>query len=183
MPMTVKLPRTIRLDSSDSFAFERAAEPGEWAVSGAFAFLNDAPEAVTGRRRQAFANGFLGVGTFGWSTLVTVATATEADVEGVVAALARHFVELYGAPDLLSARHAAVEEVRFAAGLCDKPINTLLAVERRFDDAGGIRESFRVIEPKREKDHARIWELVPDTGDDAAAGEGVDLIKLAGQGR
>ena len=31
----VKLLRTIRLDPSDTFVFERAAEPGEWAVSGA----------------------------------------------------------------------------------------------------------------------------------------------------
>jgi len=34
----MKLIRTIRLDPSDTFVFERAAEPGEWAVSGAFAF-------------------------------------------------------------------------------------------------------------------------------------------------
>ena len=39
----MKLLRTIRLDASDSFVFERPAEPGEWAVSGqharAFEFL------------------------------------------------------------------------------------------------------------------------------------------------
>lgn len=178
--MAFKLPRTIRLDSSDTFAFERAAEPGEWAVPGAFAFLDGPPDTLTGRRKQAFANGFLGVGTFGWSTLVTVAKATEADVEGVVAALARHFMDVHGAPDMVSARQAAVEEVRFAAGLCDKPINTLLAVERGLDPDGGIKEMFRVIEPKREKDHARIWDLVPD---DDEPGEAVDLIKLAGLGR
>ena len=34
----MKLLRTIRADASDTFVFERAAEPGEWAVSGAFAF-------------------------------------------------------------------------------------------------------------------------------------------------
>ena len=36
----MKLIRTIRLDASDTFAFARAAEPGEWAVSGAFVFWN-----------------------------------------------------------------------------------------------------------------------------------------------
>jgi len=36
----VKLLRTIRLDPSDTFVFEKAAEPGEWAVSGAFVFWN-----------------------------------------------------------------------------------------------------------------------------------------------
>ena len=35
----LKLPRTIRLDPSDTFVFERAAEPGEWAVSAAFVFF------------------------------------------------------------------------------------------------------------------------------------------------
>jgi hypothetical protein len=30
----VKLLRAIRLDASDSFVFDKAAEPGEWAVSG-----------------------------------------------------------------------------------------------------------------------------------------------------
>src|SRR5262245_3275662 len=34
----VKLLRTIRLDPSDTFVFDKAAEPGEWAVSGGFAF-------------------------------------------------------------------------------------------------------------------------------------------------
>jgi hypothetical protein len=34
----LKLPRTIRLDPSDIFVFERAADPGEWAVSGDFVF-------------------------------------------------------------------------------------------------------------------------------------------------
>jgi hypothetical protein len=32
----VKLLRRIRLAPSDTFVFERATEPGEWAVSGDF---------------------------------------------------------------------------------------------------------------------------------------------------
>ena len=42
----LKLPRTIRLDPSDTFVFERAAEPGEWAVSGAFVFWNQDPATL-----------------------------------------------------------------------------------------------------------------------------------------
>ena len=38
--------RTIRLDPSDTFVFERAAEPGEWAVSGAFMFADADPDAL-----------------------------------------------------------------------------------------------------------------------------------------
>ena len=42
-----KLPRTIRLDPSDTFIFERAAEPAEWAVSGSFALLDREPSMLT----------------------------------------------------------------------------------------------------------------------------------------
>ena len=57
----VKLLRTIRLDPSDTFVFERAAEPGEWAVSGAFVFADDDPAKLEGKARAAFRCGFLGV--------------------------------------------------------------------------------------------------------------------------
>ena len=54
----MKLLRTIRLDPSDTFVFERAAEPGEWAVSGAFMFWDDDPAALDGKARAAFRGGF-----------------------------------------------------------------------------------------------------------------------------
>ena len=47
----VKLLRTIRLDPSDTFVFERAAEPGEWAVSGGPSCLRTPTRR--GARRQA----------------------------------------------------------------------------------------------------------------------------------
>ena len=65
--------KTIRFDNSDLHVFDNAAEPGEWAVSGAFAFA-DLPETiVTGKLKQAFANGILGTNSFGWSTLACIA--------------------------------------------------------------------------------------------------------------
>src|ERR1700738_1284451 len=51
----LKLPRTIRLDRSDTFVFERAAEPGEWAVSGAFVFWNLDPARLAAEEEVAFA--------------------------------------------------------------------------------------------------------------------------------
>jgi hypothetical protein len=68
----VKLLRTIRLDASDSFVFERAAEPGEWAVSGAFAFAHCDQAQLQGKARAAFRAGFLGLGSLGRSTLVQI---------------------------------------------------------------------------------------------------------------
>src|SRR4051812_24743668 len=56
----LKLPRTIRLDPSDTFVFAEAAEPGEWAVSGAFVFWNRDPATLDQKQRVALRSGFLG---------------------------------------------------------------------------------------------------------------------------
>jgi len=80
--------RTIRLDPSDSLVFPAAAEPGEIAVAGTFLFWDDAPDRLEGKARQAFRCGFLGVDSGGWSTLVTVGSATAEERRAAVAALA-----------------------------------------------------------------------------------------------
>src|SRR5258708_40118249 len=85
----MKLLRTIRLDPSDTFVFERAAEPGEWAVSGAFMFADADPDALDGKPRAAFRGGFLGVASFGWSTLVEIVEASQGDRAPVVELLGR----------------------------------------------------------------------------------------------
>ena len=72
----MKLLRTIRLDPSDTFVFDLAAEPGEWAVSGAFVFWNADPATLEGRARTAFRSGFLGLSSLGWSTLVQIVEAS-----------------------------------------------------------------------------------------------------------
>ena len=161
----MRFPRTIRLDASDEHVFERAAAPEEWAVSGAFAFADTPPEALRGKAAQAFARGFLGTQSFGWSTLVAVAEIKPAELEAVIDALAQHFVDRYGAPSVAAARPAAEAEAAFASSLCEHRLNTLLAVERTFG-LDGIVERFRTIEPLRSGSHARIWSIVPD-GDDA----------------
>ena len=168
----MRFPRTIRLDGSDAQVFERAAAPGEWAVSGAFAFADSTPEALRGKSAQAFARGFLGTKSFGWSTLVAVAEIAPDDFQGVVEGLARHFVECYGAPSRAAARPAAEAEAAFAGGLCEHKLNTLIAVERSFGP-DGILERFRTIEPLKGGRHARIWTVVVEgAGDEATGGSG-----------
>lgn len=157
----MKLPRTVRLDVSDAQVFEKAALPGEWAVPGSFAFRNCRPEQLDPKSRLAFASGWLGTESFGWSTLVEVAEIDEAGFFQVVERLARHFVEHYGAPSLVEALATARAEVDDAAGLCEHGVHTLLALEREMADAA-ITERFRVIQPSRAKDHAQIWSLVED---------------------
>src|SRR3954447_10255791 len=142
-----RFPRTIRLDPSDTFVFERAAEPGEWAVSGAFVFWNQDLASLGQKQRVALRSGFLGIDSLGWSTLAIVTEATEADRQAMVGRLASQLLEKFGAPDLATARLAAEEEVAFAASLCDHPPQTLLAVQRSVED-NEIRERFRTLKPR-----------------------------------
>ena len=146
------------MDGSDAQVFAAAAEPGEWAVSGGFAFADIAPDALSGKLRQAFANGFLGTDSFGWSTFVTVADITETQYEAVVAKLAAHFVADYSAPGLEAAIPAARAEAEFAAGLCAHPLNTLLCVAREAT-RDGVREQFRCVETWRNNLHAPVWSI------------------------
>jgi hypothetical protein len=177
----VKLIRTIRLDPSDTFVFERAAEPGEWAVSGAFLFADAEPGALDGKPRAAFRGGFLGVASFGWSTLVQIVEASAQDRTALTEALARQFVERLGAPDLAAAHAAAEEEVAFVASLCDHPPDTLIAVRRTFED-GGIREAFRTLHPRGGRKSMRAFSFIDVEGEEEP-GEAVDLAKLAQQDR
>jgi hypothetical protein len=179
----LKFPRTIRLDPSDTFVFERAAEPGEWAVSGAFVFWNQDPAKLGPKQRVALRSGFLGIDSFGWSTLAIVTEATEAERLAMVERLAAQLLEKFGAPDAGAARDAAEEETAFAASLCDHPAQTLLAVQRSVE-GGEIRERFRTLKPRgttgdadRLHAHASAFTFHEIEGDDTP-GEQVDLLGL-----
>ena len=175
----MKLLRTIRLDPSDTFIFDPPAEPGEWAVSGAFAFWQREPASLEGKMRTAFRSGFLGVSSLGWSTLVQIVEADGGDRRALVAALARRLVSDFGAPSLEQASAAAEEEVAFAESLCDQPVDTLVAVHRSFD-SGELREAFRTLKPRNGAKPARAFSFFHVEGEDEP-GEAVDLIGMAGR--
>jgi Family of unknown function (DUF6505) len=174
----LKLLRTIRLDPSDTFVFERAAEPGEWAVPGAFAFAHVDVAALEGKRRAAFRSGFLGIDSLGWSTLVQVVDATEEDRTAAIELLAQRLVERFGAPDLAIARPAAEEEIAFAASLSEHPRGMLVALARKFEN-GAIREAFRTLTPGVGTQPARAYAFLEVEGEDDAPVEDVDLLSLA----
>jgi hypothetical protein len=179
----MKLLRTIRLDPSDTFVFESAAEPGEWAVSGAFAFWNGDPERLDGKARTAFRSGFLGVASLGWSTLVQIVEASETDRANLVEALATQLVERFGAPDMQTAAAAAEEEVAFAESLCSQPQDTLIAVHRTYEN-GNVREAFRTLRPRAGAKPARAFSFMEVEGEDEQKpGDEVDLIALADKDR
>jgi hypothetical protein len=175
-----KLPRTLRLDRSDTLIFDPAAEPGEWAVPGGFAFWDEDAATMSGKRRQAFRGGFLGLSSFGWSTLVEVAEAGAADREAALAALAAHLRAAHGAPDEAAARAAAEEEIAFAESLCDHPPGTILALTRSIED-GGQCERFRTLHrrdtPHLSFDRLPVFGVVVVEGEDEPA-ERSDLTAL-----
>lgn len=185
--MTLKLPRTIQLDQSDTFVFENAAEPGEWAVTGSFLFWDTDVSNLAGKSRAAFRAGFMGVRSLGFSTLVVVSEASEQEREEAIDTLARHIHEKFGAPDLAAARAAAAEEIAFAASLCKHDINTLIAMHRTIED-GEIKEQFRTLRPRADSvpgadgmhAHARAFTII-ETDDEPE--EKVDLVALMGEGR
>ncbi len=178
----MKLLRTIRLDASDTFIFEKAAEPGEWAVSGAFVFWGSEPSALEGKARSAFRGGFIGVQSFGWSTLVQIVEADAADRTALVEMLAQRLVADFGAPDMAAARAAAEDEVAFVELLCNQPQDTLIAVHRSYED-GAVHESFRTLRPRNGPKPARAFSFLEVEGEDEEPGEAVDLISMAERDR
>ena len=173
----MKLLRTIRLDPSDTFVFDKAAEPGEWAVPGSFVFWNQDPSTFESKKRTAFRAGMLGLASLGWSTLAQIVEAKRDDHAEAVEMLAQRLMENFGAPNIAMARLAASEEVAYAASLCDHPADTLIAVHR-VQEGDSIRETFRTLRPRNGPKPLRAFSFLEAEGDEEPAEE-VDLSKLA----
>ena len=176
----MKLLRTIRLDPSDTFVFDSAALPGEWAVTGTFMFADSNPDRLEGKARAAFRAGFLGVETLGWSTLVQVVEARDDDRRAAIETLAKHLVDRFGAPTIKDALAAAEEEFEFAVSLCNHPHDTLIAMHRSHED-GAIRERFRTLRAKDGPKPLRAFAFLDVEGEEEERAEHVDLAALAGK--
>ena len=141
----MNLARAIHFDESDMRIFHSPARTGEWCVPGGFEFSNWSEADLVGKARQAFANGWLGIETFGRVTFVAVTAIRGEEFEALAGRLAEHFVQIYGAPSIEAALPIAQEEMAHMAELCeDHTPNTLLTVARELTEAG-VRESFRSI--------------------------------------
>jgi len=140
--------RVIHLDDSDLNVFRTAASPGEWAVPGTFAYSNWTEAELTGKARQEFAHGWLGLDSFGRASVVAVSPITTEERAVLINALAAHFVAAWGAPHLEAARPVAEEEITHMAAMCDEhPQNTLMVIERELTESG-VRDRFRIIPPQ-----------------------------------
>lgn len=142
----MNLSRAIHFDESDMNVFHSPARTGEWCISGGFEFSNWGEGDLSGKARQAFANGWLGLETYGRVTFVAVTQVEPFEIDVLVAALAQHFVDVYGAPSTEAALAVAREEVMQMVELCDDhDPNTLLTVARELTEAG-VKETYRTIE-------------------------------------
>lgn len=142
----MKLARAIHFDESDTRVYHSPARTGEWCISGGFEFSNWTDGDLTGKQKQAFSNGWLGLETFGRVTFVAVTQIETVEMAQATDALAQHFVDVYGAPDLAAARPVAAEEIAQMAEMCaDHGPNTLLTVARELSESG-VRETYRTIQ-------------------------------------
>ena len=142
----MKLARAIHFDESDTRVYANSARTGEWCISGGFEFSNWGEGDLTGKARQAFSNGWLGLETFGRVTFVAVTQIEESEINHLTDILSEHFITYYGAPNIEAARPVASEEIRQMQELCDDhDPNTLLTVARELSE-GGVHEAYRVID-------------------------------------
>jgi hypothetical protein len=175
--------RALRLDPSDTFVFERAAQPGEWAVPASFLWDADL-DGLAPKQRAAFRSGFLGLDTCGFSTLVEVAEIDEAGLDALIPSFARQLEGRFGAPDPETALAAARSEIAFAASLCEHAPGTVIAMYRTVE-GGTIKEQFRTLHRRdataagadRLHAYARAFEFVEVDEHE----EHVDLLGLRGK--
>ena len=161
----MKFARTIRFDPSDLNVFPVAAEEGEWALVGTFCFSSMSSKQLSGKMKQAFSNGFLGCESFGFSTLVSVVSATSSDLKKIENQLANYFVKRFGAPSREAALGAASEEIDFMLELCEAHSNgTLLAIHRAWED-DNIKETFRSLPKPDSCASQQIWTIIEEDTD------------------
>ncbi|MDO5529477.1 MAG: DUF6505 family protein [Paracoccus sp. (in: a-proteobacteria)] len=183
-----RLLRTIRLDASDGVIFAPAAAPGEWAVPGTFLFAGRDPAGLSRKEAIAFRSGFLGIESFGHSTLCVVSEARGGEIEAATEMLARGLVAHLGAPSLDEARPAAAEEIALSGDLCRGfDTGTLVALHRSREPDGAITEQFRSLRPRDETafgrsdlaGHDRAFHIVESDDDEAPGEAGLTLADLA----
>jgi hypothetical protein len=84
---------------------------------------------IKGKVKQAFSNGFLGLDSMGFSTLVSIVTVKPDDLGKIEKRLCSIFMTEFGAPDEAAAMAAVMEEIKFMADLCAEHKNRHFACD------------------------------------------------------
>jgi len=156
----LRLLRAVRFDATDERVFPIAAAEGEWLVTGSFLWAGVDPERLDRKMRLAFAQGFLGIESFGFASFATAAPIEPDAARALEDRLTHRLLEQMGAPDRATAARAAAELLADSAALArDLPEGALLAIERRIDpESGGVAERIRKLEAPPGL-HARVFEI------------------------
>ena len=142
----MKLARAIHFDESDTRVYANSARTGEWCISGGFEFSNWGEGDLTGKARQAFSNGWLGLETFGRVTFVAVTQIEESEINPANRHLSRTFRNILRCPKYRGRPYRCIRGNSSDARLCDDhDPNTLLTVARELSE-GGVHEAYRVID-------------------------------------
>lgn len=134
----MRFPRIIRPDQGGRRPLLPTAKTGEWAVTGTFRFAHRDPSTLRPAELDTFKHGWLGLETFGSARLVEVAEIAQTDHDAMTRRLAAYYVAEFGIKDLDEAMAAATEEMLFAASQCGRPVGTILALDREFNEQGLI---------------------------------------------
>ncbi|MFO0292647.1 MAG: DUF6505 family protein [Rhodospirillales bacterium] len=124
------------------------AQPGEWAVTGAFRYHHRDPASLLGREATAFRASWLGVESFAPAIHVEVADIGPDLLEAVARRLAAHLLDSW--PDATPglAAEMAGEEIGFALALAEHPPGTILELRREFGEQGLMERSGIVSRPR-----------------------------------
>ena len=155
------LAKTVQLDPSDLHIFDRPAEIGEWAIAGTYSFVDSEPAAWSKKQKLAFQSAWLGIGSFGYSTLVQATGISSSEYDQLLQMLTAHLTDQYMAPSLEAATNAARQEIDDMATLCNHPPGTLLAIERTMDGQN-ITEKTRIISSSEEHAKPQVWTTIKD---------------------
>jgi hypothetical protein len=107
----MNLAKTMRLDISDSKIFTNPAETGEWAIAGTFSYVDVDYSSLNSKEKIAYKSGWLGLGSFGQSTLVCVSEIKEFEHQQIIHQLSEYIFSQFGAPSMLDAEDAARLEI------------------------------------------------------------------------
>jgi len=157
----MRLAKTMRLDISDTKIFSNPSKSGEWAITGTFSYVDVDYKSLSSKEKIQYKSGWLGLGSFGRSTLVYVTEINEIEHQQIIRQLAEYIFSQFGAPDMLEALKAAHHEVNDMATLCNHPTGTLLAIGRSVDGMK-ITEQVRKVQNSKGDNHVQIWEITKE---------------------
>jgi hypothetical protein len=139
--MPLRLPRVVSAHGKVPRIAQPVAEPGEWAVAGAFRFAHRDPATLTGREAPVFHAAWLGLGSFAPAFHCEVATIGADALEAAARRLTAHLLGAWDAATPEIAAEMAREEIGMALALADHPPGTLLALRREFGGQGLVERA------------------------------------------